>query len=47
MTKLSVFVVNWFDNTTATYSKVDWYWVDAPTRTFDAFTTNLVCIIMG
>ena len=41
MTKLVVFVFNWFDYITATDSKVGWDWVEASTNTFDAYAAHL------
>ena len=46
-TKLVILVVNWFDYTTATDSKVSWDWVEAATNTFDALGPHFVCAITG
>ena len=47
MTKLVILVVNWFDYTTATDSKVSWDWVEAAKNTFGVLGPHFVCSITG
>ena len=46
-TKLVILVVNLFDYTTATDSKVSWDWVEAATNTFGVLEPHFVCAITG